>query len=367
MRQLGPLILAAAIALLGAATSLGSLTWAAPPATHRPTPAPPASPCVSDGMTDATPRLLLQGEAVTVTLHARAVCAGESDYTHIVLVVDPSAAMGGDLAHELQGVLSDFVDKMRLPDNPATRIGVVLVDEVATTASRLTGDVGQIKRAFGRIEPRGDMRIELGIAEGLRLIQQARVDKPYNTIYEHMVLFSDGRNATACRAGEKASRKAKADGVMMIGVCVGRNCDRRCMQPLASSARYFFSWGDARNFYHVFERVRYDRQSVWVRKMTIIETLPANMTYVEGSAIPAPSEVSTESRRLTWVQNFAPADGLTVTYRVRPLAVGRHPLSLGARAEYRDNHDRVGSVAFPVPVVEVLAPILVPTATPPAP
>jgi hypothetical protein len=63
--------------------------------------------------------------------------------------------------------------------------------------------------------------------------------------------------------------------------------------------------------------------------MTIIETLPANMTYVEGSAIPEPSEVSTDTRRLMWTANFVPTDGLTVTYQVSPQAVGRHPLSLG--------------------------------------
>jgi Mg-chelatase subunit ChlD len=367
MHRFNSIILGLAIAL-GAATSLASLAWAAPPAAPRPTPGPPASTCVADGTTQAAPRLLLLGEAVTVTLHARAVCFGDPVYTHIVLVVDPSAAMGGNLAHELQGFLTDIVDKLNLPNNPRTRVGVVLVDETATTASRLTGDVGQVKRAFGRIEPRGDTRIELGIEEGLRLIQQARVDKPYATFIEVMILFSDGRNATGCRAGEKASRKARYNGALLISFCVGRNCDRRCVQPLASSARYFFRWGDPSSFYYIFDRVRYiGLQKISLRKMTLVETLPANMAYVEGSAIPEPSEVATDTRRLVWTANFVPVDGMTITYRVRPLAVGRHPLSLGARAEFRDSQDRVGSVAFPVPVVDVLAPFLVPTATPPAP
>jgi Mg-chelatase subunit ChlD len=150
---------------------------------------------------------MLLGETSAVTLTARAVCAWEMIYTHIVLVIDPSAAMGGDLTHELQGVLADFVDKLRLSDNLGYKIGVVLVDETATTASRLTSDVGQIKRAFGRIEPRGDTRVELGIEEGLRLIHQARVDKPYNTSTNTWSCFRTV--ATPPGAGEKARARPR--------------------------------------------------------------------------------------------------------------------------------------------------------------
>jgi hypothetical protein len=88
--------------------------------------------------------------------------------------------------------------------------------------------------------------------------------------------------------------------------------------------------------------------------MTIDGTLPLDTTYVDGSAVPPPTDRSPDGRRLRWQFDFAPADGVTVTLRLRPDRSGQQPSGLIATGELLDSVGLTRKWTFPSPPIVVL-------------
>src|SRR5262249_18711917 len=65
--------------------------------------------------------------------------------------------------------------------------------------------------------------------------------------------------------------------------------------------------------------------------------------------------------------NYVPKDGITITYRLRPLDTGYHPTNVEATGELTDNQNRTRDFDFPVPHVMVLQPFPMATPTEPPP
>jgi hypothetical protein len=67
--------------------------------------------------------------------------------------------------------------------------------------------------------------------------------------------------------------------------------------------------------------------------------------------------------------NSVPQEGVTFTFKVKPLETGYHPTNLKATGEYLDNKSRKGQFEFAVPFVTVLQPfpLATPTSPPPIP
>ncbi len=323
---------------------------------------PRESSCIADGQKHAFPKVLLLGETTTITLTARAVCAGEQIPLHIVLVLDASGSMAGDPTRQMKDAAKKLIEKLGMRDNPGTKVGVVEFNGTARALCQLTNNEGQAKGCVSRVGATGGTCIDCGIREGLRvLLNGRRREQGDSALNEVMVVLSDGTNNAGCPPVVAASRQAKSQGIIVITVCVGSGCDAQCMREAASSARYFFQSDDAGGLIAVFERIRKDIQKITLRKMTIIDTLPPNMEYIENSSEPQ-ADVSPGKDQLTWTQNFVPSDGLTMSFKVRPKDVGFWPTNVLATGEFRDNQDRTGTIIFQVPWVTVLQPF--PQATP---
>ncbi len=84
--------------------------------------------------------------------------------------------------------------------------------------------------------------------------------------------------------------------------------------------------------------------------------LPATTGYVPDSAEPAPTTVSPDGRTMTWVFNYVPRDGVTVTLQVIPRAPGHRPAGLAASGELVDNQNLRRALTFEDPWVLTLAP-----------
>jgi len=367
MRRFTSMILAVAIGVI-ATLSLAAVAVARPAPGTQAAAAPKPSICTADGGQIAHPTTLLLGETAAITMYVRAMCAGSQVPTHYVLVADTSDAMDRSLVHELQDAMTTLVARLNLKDSPGTKVGIVAVDDEAKALSQLTNNAARLFGAIGRIDAGTDTRMDLGILEGVRMLTMARQDLVYPEIVnEVMITFSDGDNAGGCSSAQRAARRAKSAGVLVITVCVGRKCAKDCMRRVASARRYAFEWLGWSALLSVGNHIRIDHWKIGIRRMTVTQNLPAGVDYVTDSADPPATEIGADGKRLVWTENFVPVDGLTITLRVRPRAVGYKPVSAGAKAEFWDTYDHTGGFYFANPFVEVLAPFPVPTPTDAAP
>ncbi len=327
-----------------------------------PTPAP--GECVGWGEKIATERVYL-GDTADVTLTFKARCAGYTMPLHIVLVMDGSGSMEGSKNRRMTDGAMELVRRLRLEKYPETRIGVV---EFNTEARRLCGlinDEGRVFSCIRRVRAAGGKAIDVGLHEGLRLFLRERPALGKFGAYEVMLLFSDGHNDAGCAEAERATHKVKGQGVLLISVCVGHDCDDRCMRDLATSPRYFFEIGQIGQILPVFEMIR--NGDIWIRlkKLTVTDRLAGKMRYVEDSATPAPTAIGPEADELRWVTNYVPAEGATITFKVEPQALGHQPTNIEAKADFVTNQNEPGSFVYPVPYVSVeVRPTPTPTLTP---
>lgn len=363
MRPNTSLTLAVAIAL-AAWTALSAVVAARPAGQIYPRPTPMPDPlCAVDITHDRAPGALLLGDTVAVTIGLKAVCLTPPLPLLIALVADPSDAMRTTDLRDMREAMIRLVDQLDLKNSRGTYVGVIDVGEEARRSTVMVRDVERLKAAIGRIDPGGDTRIDLGIQEADRMLRLAResLHPRWNT-YEVMLVFSDGRCATGCAEAKLAAHNAKSHGTLVMAVCVGRNCDSRCMRSIATSSRYFFDLENIGGFLRVFERIRKDIKQVVLKKAVVTETLAPDVDYILDSAQPSPV-LHDGGRSLVWSENYIPEEGLTFTLRVQPQAAGRSIVAERLGVYLRDNMDSRYHLTGPtLPPVQVLQPV--PVATP---
>jgi hypothetical protein len=218
------------------------------------------------------------------------------------------------------------------------------------TLCTLTNDAERVRACLR--QPGGSVgsAIDAGIDEGLRVLVLGRPREPAPSLREVLVVYAALGNAAGCSPVIIAANRAKSQKVLVVSNCAGASCDSACMRQVASSARYFY---DVTNGGRGLNPSR-DLAPATVRRLTIVDRLPSDMAYVADSAQPAPDKGDPVSG-LVWQMNYVPADGVTITFRVRPLELGRRPTNLEASGEVEDSDRAIRSFVFPVPMVDVVA------------
>jgi Mg-chelatase subunit ChlD len=325
------------------------------------------STCVPEANKVAYPNVLLLGEETHITLTVKALCAAEAYPLHISLVMDSSGSMAGEKNASLKRAVKQLIRDLKLNDYPQIQVAVIKFSGAATTLCKLTNDEGRLISCANRIDANGGTAIDAGIRTGMRELVAGRPrGSGAGAIREVMVVLSDGQNNAGCQPVMQAAGQAKSQGILMMTVCVGSDCDASCMRQAASSARYFFQIDNAGGLAAAFAKIRDEVLNINLKKMTITDVLPANMQYVEDSAQPAPDK-GDPTAGFTWQANYVPRDGLTITFKVRPLETGYHPTNVQAVGELLDNQNRSKDFEFPVPHVTVLQPFPLATVTNPPP
>lgn len=326
------------------------------------------SSCVAVNRKDASPKVILLGETVDITLTITALCAGEQFPLHIVLVLDGSGSMAGDPNREMKKAARNLVQRLGLKDSPATQIGVVQFNSAAKILCQLTNSSGKASGCIGRVGAVGGTNIGEGINAGLRVLQKGRqgASDP-DSINEIMVVLSDGEDNQGCGNVQAAAGRVKAQGILLITVCVGTSCDAQCMRQVASSPRYFFEARSASQLSNIFEQIRRGIDRIVLKSLKVVDNLPPNMVLVEGSAEPVPNSTGPNDDQLEWRTSYVPREGVTYSFKVKPQEVGHWPTNNGAFGEFTDNKSRKGTFEFRDPYVLVLNPRPLATATAPPP
>ncbi|MBK6768573.1 MAG: VWA domain-containing protein [Ardenticatenales bacterium] len=328
------------------------------------------SSCVAIQKKTADPQMVLLGETVDVTLTVTALCAGESFPLHIVLVLDSSGSMAGEPNQQLRKAGRELIDRLDMKDNPGTQVGVVSFASSAKVLCQLTNRESQASSCVGRVGAAGGTCIDCGIKTGLGVMNRGRSGAgDRDSIREVMVVVSDGENNAGCPPVIAAAGQAKGQGILVITVCVGGGCDVQCMRSAATSPRYFFEARQSSQLGQIFDTIRRQFQNIILKRLTVIDNIPDNMQYIENSALPEPNGHGANWEYLEWAQTHIPKEGVTFSFKLRPLELGYHPTNNGAYGTYTDNKNRSGEFTFRDPWVLVLKadPQATSTAPPPPP
>ena len=370
MRRFRSLCVAlAAVSVLGLSlAALSEARVAAAPAEAPAVQGRGESSCVAVNRKEASPKVILLGETVDITLTVTALCAGEQFPLHIVLVLDGSGSMAGEPNREMKKAARNLIQRLNMKDNPATQVGVVQFNSAAKILCQLTNRSGTANGCVGRVGAAGGTNIGEGINAGLRVLQKGRqgIGDP-DSIREIMVVLSDGEDNQGCGNVQAAAGKVKSQGILLITVCVGTSCDAQCMRQVATSPRYFFEARSASQLANVFEQIRRQIQNILLKSLKVVDNLPSNMVLVAGSAEPAPNSTGPNDDQLEWRTSFVPREGVTFSFKVKPQEVGHWPTNNGAFGEFTDNKSRKGTFEFRDPYVLVLNPRPLATATAPPP
>ncbi len=335
------------------------------------TPTPTATATIEPGTCRAdvaklAPERAYLHQAMPITLTFEALCVGITYELHAVLVMDGSVSMEGKKSRDMKEAATEFVKDLKLDDNPETRLGVVDFNTRGRTLTWLTNDEVRVIGGIRRVQAQGDKVIAAGIGEGLKVLMRGRSGRKYGD-HEVMLVFTDGLIDGNCRDELAAANQAKSQGVLMITICVGSECDDRCLRQMASSPRYYFQLEQMGQIRLVFQSIRDELTNIVAKRVTVTEKLPANMRLVPDSVDPEPTAISPDGRELTWQTNFVPKDGVTYALQVEPQELGSHPTNEEAIADFLNNLNWHATAVFPVPTVLVIAPPTVtPTSTPTA-
>ncbi len=316
------------------------------------------SPCLVDLQQRARPGLMLLGETTELEIRARATCPKDLPL-HLVLVVDGSGSMVGQPNQETKDALRDFVQALDLPQHPMREVGVVEFNSSARTLCRLSKNLGQVVSCIGRIGASGGTNIDGGVLEGLEVLLHGRSPASGPAMQEVMVVLTDGQNNAGCPSLLDAARTVEGQGVLLITICIGANCDAACMMQAASSQDHFFEEPSSLGLPSVFDRIDTILTGIALRQFTVATFLPENMEYVPNSAKP-PASHWPDHRILEWQGSLLSASGISLSFHVRPLEVGGHPVARSTVIEFQDAMGGSGTLETDPPWVHVFYPAVQP-------
>jgi hypothetical protein len=324
-----------------------------------PTPTPTAQ-CEVFHAKVTGPAPAVVGDPLGITMTVSAVCRGERFPVHIVLVIEGSSAMRGTLGRQVQEGATGLVRSLQLDLYPSTFVGVVGFDDEARRLSGLTNSEARVRAAINRVGDEGGARIDQGLDAAGKIMQGA---PEHDRATQVAVLFSHGPVDEACEEAFGASRRLKGQGILVIAVCAGGDCDARCMRQIASSPRYYFELENAFGTWGVFQQIRDRIININLKRLTVTDYLADGMDYVPDSASPKPVATDPAGRWFRWEDVYIPKDGVTYSLKVRPSRAGRWPTNAKAEGDVVTNKGTLIPWRFDVPVVDVVEPSPTPTAT----
>ncbi|RIL06841.1 hypothetical protein DCC79_15190 [bacterium] len=299
----------------------------------------------------APPKWINLGETVQVTLTLASSCERESTPVpvDVMLVMDQSNSMGDDSKLANAKVAARrFLEKT---DMTVSRVGLVAFNETAGLFSGLTHDKALIEGKIDLLQPGGRTNISGAIDVALK--ELLRDPQGHEMA---MIVLTDGVNTVPADPVPVAAARAKDAKVTVVTFCAGGECDPG-LEPAASRPDLYFNVRDTSKLAELYAELAIRLQVNEVVALTITDVVPANMRYVDGSAVPAPTTMTKQpSGETVLVWTFAgpmPAGG--ITYTLQPQQVGTWPTNVEARAEIVDRKGLPGSVLFPIPQVIVKA------------
>ncbi len=312
---------------------------------------PRQSDCLLRAQRDLVPNPVPQGSTARVTISLQQDCPIHYSPVHIVFALDMSESMTDEAFDASRLFIRTLITMMDL--QRVTRLGIVALSGDTEVRCELGATSTELVACLDGLEASGPSRLDEGIRESLELLRRGRPSTRGEVVAETLVIVSTGRFEPDCGPAIDETRAARREGVLLTSLCAGVDCDRACMIELASAARYAFGDDDPSGLGDVLAQLVADsRIQLWLRHLSFTEQLPENLRFPTGQDMPPNWDPTT--RRLSWEQLFVPRTGITFSFDVLPLSVGRYPSSLDSRVVFTDTQNRQGEVSLPIAQIEVL-------------
>ena len=312
----------------------------------------------------ARPAIVDLGDPTTVTLATDGTCPQELVPLHVALVIDASISMAdqGKINNAKRGA-NTFIDEMNME---VSQVGVASFNDFPHVHTPLTSSEVRAKGAVNAIQLDEGTNIAAGLDAGRNIILDGREPNPAPDApdpVEILIILSDGAaNPEYEHQTMRAASRVKGSGVTIVSICMGSDCDAQTMRQIASRPSLFFN-NKGGNLVGTYQQIADELINLSLREIIVYDVLPENMALDASGISPAPDTL--DGRQLTWRFTVVPQGGITITYRVTPTQAGRWPTNVEARASFRDNLNRRGQRAFPVPQVDVLVPFVPAPTEPP--
>lgn len=329
------------------------------PGTPAATATPSASPTPSDracavsGDKVAGPATVVLGRTATVTLTLAADCPGRLVHSgaDIVLAIDRSASMAGD---KLDAARSAAATLVALLDVRFHRVGLVSFADDAALEAELSHDVVPALDALERVVAEGGTDLAAPVAEAARHLDESGRPDALPVI----ILLTDGRHTDGTGDPAAEAARARASGIRIHTIGLGFDVDADLLRAVAGSDARFHAAPRPSDLFPIYADILREVVASLAGRLEIADELGSDVSLVAGSDSPP---ALTSPGQLRWGRSILPADGITLTYAVRPERLGRVPINRRAFAEFDDGDGVRRRFDFPVPEVLVIAPS--PTAT----
>ncbi len=320
------------------------------------------SPCTVTPDKYADPTVLDDlGDRTTVTLTLTDTCPEERAPVDIVLVFDKSNSMNEIARSNNKTKLAnaklaaiEFVDNMNFN---LSKVALVAFNHQVGLRVPLTDDGERVKDRVRSMQGDG----ETNVTDAIRLATSHMLSTSEEGRSRAMIVLTDGIHNATQESPLVAAREAKAGGLTVITICAAsrEQCDPS-LQDAASAPDLFFLVEDSAALVDLYRALANELQQNAIVALTVRDVVPANMTYIAGSAVPATSEVLADTpdpgqTTLVWqLTGSVPDTGLT--YVLEPQERGTHPTNVVATGDFVDRKGLPGDTVFPIPEVFIPGP-----------
>jgi hypothetical protein len=195
----------------------------------------------------------------------------------------------------------------------------------------------------------GATNIGSAIERARQLLVEGRSEVP-----QIMIVLTDGVNSAGSGPVLTAAINAKSDGIVLIAVCAGGECDPVLPQA-ASDPTYYFSVPDAADLLSLFEQLG----AQLIRSVTTLQLEDHLAPWIGLSALPArPLPDAAGADWLRWRFDLLPVGGISLTHQIVPQRIGVLPVSRFTTIEYTtygpDGQPAEGRAFLGAPRVEVI-------------
>jgi Mg-chelatase subunit ChlD/DNA-binding beta-propeller fold protein YncE len=322
--------------------------WVFQPAVAPAVPPPAGGACVASPEKVAAPAEVPLGGQVEVRLTVSGFCPGRHQPLQLALVFDTSRSMNFDDA--LERAQDTALALLGQLDARATAVALVTFDDGAALRLPLTRDLGAVGTRVAGLKAWGDSAMGAGIDLARTELAGLRRDPAARQV---IAVVTDGEFRDQPIPAAGAALAAGMDLYMLVHPTQSAsNLQALILTDLTERRdRVLFDPDLQQLDALVGDWSRYVPESGLFERITVEDVIPRNMRYVPDSAVP-PATLRGDT--LVWTLDQVTAtQGVTLSYRLWPLAVGTWPTNVQATAGYRDALGHDGGLVFPIPQVKV--------------
>ncbi|MDX2169465.1 MAG: VWA domain-containing protein [Deltaproteobacteria bacterium] len=306
----------------------------------------------------------------------------------VMIVFDRSGSMAGTAIGDAKAAANLLIGEL---DNGNDRVGLTSFATSPLLNSALTSSFGTVTSAINGLVANGSTNIGGGVQTGQTEIATHGRAAPTVRV---MVVLSDGvanvaANGTSCATSptapttctndaitQAATAKAAGTIVFSIGLNLGSlptnvaAVARNTLRAMATDTAKYFESPSSSDLADIFAEIASQVTNLAGSNVIVTDILPAGVTYVAGSATPAPASVSGQT--LTWNLGIISIGQMhTISFTVALDSADPNQLVdvfPDSRADYTNYLGQSASTPFPQTFVSVTAcPTPTPTDTPTLP